>query len=147
MHLLAQVCRRRVIVIGLCVCVCVCVWVTANVCNDLLFKIIGKFVWKCTLVLVRDSSNLWDNSSMAEIRQSKVSKTLILSTCHICSVAPITSAQVHVLDHMLVCNIHAFVVKLPCNISPLRLMISLEQWRSNIGCFFPVVCFELNIKC
>ena len=35
---------------------------------------------------------------MAEIRQSKVNKTLILSTRHICSVTPITSA--HVLGHM-----------------------------------------------
>ena len=49
---------------------------------------------------------------MAEIQQSKVNKMLILSTRHICSVTPITSAHVHVLGHTLVYNynIHAFVV-------------------------------------
>ena len=31
---------------------------TAILCNDLLFKIIGQFVQKCTLALVRDSSDL-----------------------------------------------------------------------------------------
>ena len=52
--------RRRVIVIGLCVCVfvCVCVCVTAILCNDLLFKIIGQFVQKCILDMVRDSSDV-----------------------------------------------------------------------------------------
>ena len=52
--LLTRVHRWRVIVISLCVCVCV----TTNLCNDLLFKIIGQFVRKYTLALVRDSSDL-----------------------------------------------------------------------------------------
>ena len=56
---------------------------TANLCNGLLLKIIGQFVQKCTLGLVPD---LRDKPSRTEIRQSKVKKTLILSTCHICSV-------------------------------------------------------------
>ena len=120
--------------------------VTANLCNDLLFEIIGQFVRKCTLSLVRDSSNLRDKSSMAEIRQSKVNKTLILSTCHICSVTPITSADVYVLDHTLVYNIHALVAKLLCNCFPSRSMISLKQWRSTIGCFSSVVGCELNAR-
>ena len=54
--LLTRARRQRVIVIGLCVCVCVsmcvCMCVTTNLCNDLLFKIIGQFVQKCTLALV-----------------------------------------------------------------------------------------------
>ena len=112
----------------------VCVCVTAILCNDLLFKIIGQFVRKCTLALVRDSSDLWDKSSMAEIRQSKVNKMLILSTCHICSVTPITSAHVHVLGHTLVYNIRC------------QSMISLKQWRSAIGFFFSVVGCELNAR-
>ena len=43
-------------------------------------------------------------------------------------------------------NIHAFVVKLLCNFSPLRSMISLKQWRSAIGCFSPIVGCELNAR-
>ena len=81
---------------------------------------------------------------MAEIQQSKVKKMLILSTRHICSVTPITSAHMHVLGIMLVYNIHAFVVKLLCNFSPLCSMIS--QWRSTIGCFSLVVGCELNAR-
>ena len=76
---------------------------------------------------------------MAEIRQSKVKKTLILSARHVCSVTPITSA--HVLDHSV-----TFIVKLPCNFPPLLSMISLEQWRSAIGCFSPLVGCELNVN-
>ena len=72
---------------------------------------------------------------MAEIRQSKVNKTLILSTCHICSVTPITSAHVHVLGHPF----------FRCQIA-VHLMISLKQWRSAIGCFPPVVGCELNAR-
>ena len=39
-----------------------------------------------------------------------------------------------------------FIVKLPCNFSPLRSMISLKQWRSAIGCFSPVIGCELNVN-
>ena len=112
-------------------CLCVCVCITANLCNGLLLKIIGQFVQKYTLALVPDS--------MAEIRQSKVKKTLILSACHICSVMSIMSTRVS--DHSV-----TFIVKLPCNFSPLHLMISLKQWRSAIGCFFPVIGCELNVN-
>ena len=33
----------------------------------------------------------------------------------------------------------------PCAFFPLCLMISLEQWRSAIGCFSPIVVCKLNI--
>ena len=75
---------------------------------------------------------------MAEIRQFKVKKMLIFSTRLFCSVMPITSA--HVLSHFV-----TFVVKLLCNFSPSR-SISLEQWRSAIGCFYPIVGCELNVN-
>ena len=39
-----------------------------------------------------------------------------------------------------------FFVKLLCNFSPLHLIISLEQRRSAIGCFSPVVGCELNVN-
>ena len=48
--------------------------------------------------------------------------------------------------YTLVYNIHAFVVKLLWNFSPSCLMISLEQWRSAIGCFSPIVGCELNVN-
>ena len=96
---------------------------------------------------------------MAEIRQSKVNKTLILSTRHICSVTPNMFAHMHVLGHfvtfiietyMLNYNIHAFIVKLPAwNFFPSRSTISLnslERWRSAIGYFSPVVGCKLNVN-
>ena len=78
---------------------------------------------------------------MAEIRQSKVKsdKTLILSTCHICPFTPIFTS----------CMCLCWVICFCCQIafpSSLRLMISLEQWRSTICCFFPVVGCELNVN-
>ena len=72
--LLTRARRRRVIVIGLFVYVCVCVCVTANLCNGVLLKIHGPCERKNTLSLVRESSDLQENSSMAEILQSKVKK-------------------------------------------------------------------------
>ena len=72
---------------------------------------------------------------MAEIQQSIVKKTLILSTRHICSVTPITSAHVS-----------SFCCQVAVQFSSLRSMISFEQWKSAIGFFSPIVCCELNIN-
>ena len=71
---------------------------------------------------------------MAEIRQSKVKKTLILSTRHICSVTPITSAHVHVLGHIFIIYMfYAFVV-IAVQFFPLEFDdFSVEI---GIGCFF-----------
>ena len=48
-------------------CVCVCVCVTANLCNSILLYIVGPCEGKNTLSLVRKSSDLQENSSMAEM--------------------------------------------------------------------------------
>ena len=52
----------------------ICVCVTANLCNGIIFKILGPCEGKNTLSLVRESKDLQENSSMAEILQSKVKK-------------------------------------------------------------------------
>ena len=54
----------------------VCVCVTANLCNGIIFKILGPCEGKNTLSLVRESRDLQENSSMAEILQSKVKKNV-----------------------------------------------------------------------
>ena len=52
--------------------VCVCVRVIANLCNGILLKIVGPCEGKNTLILVRESSDFKENSSMANVLQSKV---------------------------------------------------------------------------
>ena len=55
------------------VCVCVCVFLN-NLCNGLLLKILGHCKGKSTLGLLRDSSDLQENSSMEKIQSCKVEK-------------------------------------------------------------------------
>ena len=83
---------------------------------------------------------------MAEIRQSKVNKTLILSTRHIFPVTPIITSCT--CSCWVICYSIISMLSLSncCAIFPSRLMISLEQWRSTICCFFPVVGCELNVN-
>ena len=69
---------------------CACVCVTAILCNGILLKILGHCEGKNTLSLVQESSDLQENSSMAEILQSKVKeKTQIFAHHNISSVTPI----------------------------------------------------------
>ena len=57
-----------------CVCVVCVVCVPTNLCNGLRLKILGHCEGKSTLDLLRDSSDLKENSSMENIQSCKVKK-------------------------------------------------------------------------